>query len=134
MQFPGKKSNKWFFASAVLFLINILAILYSRSLLGLNLDSKNIIAIIGIAFVISLITSLGFLGLKILPITVIVGNVIGIAYMYYIILGNRAQGWNDITSLIALLYFVAMGIAFGGLMEIIYKIMGGNIFMKKINK
>jgi hypothetical protein len=126
-----KKSNKWFMFSGIFFILNIIAIFYSRNLLSLSLDSKNIIAIIGISFVVALFPATGYFGLKILPITVMVGNIIGIVYMYYIILGNRAQGWNDITSLIALLYFVAMGIAFGGLMEIIYKIMGGNVFLKK---
>jgi hypothetical protein len=126
-----KKSNKWFMFSGIFFILNIIAIFYSRNLLSLSLDSKNIIAIIGISFVVALFPASGYFGLKILPITVMVGNIIGIVYMYYIILGNRAQGWNDITSLIALLYFVAMGIAFGGLMEIIYKIMGGNVLLKK---
>ena len=126
-----KKSNKWFIFSGIFFILNIIAIFYSRNLLSLSLDSKNIIAIIGISFVVALFPAVGYFGLKILPITVMVGNLIGIVYMYYKILGKRAQGMNDIKSLIALLYFVAMRIAFGGLMEIIYKVMGGNVFLKK---
>lgn len=131
MFLPVKKSNKWFMISTVVFFVNIIAIFESRSLLGLSLNSSNIIVLVGISFLISAISSTGFFGIKILPVTVLIGNIIGIVYMYFIILGNRAQGWNDITSMIGLLYFVALGIAFGGLMEIIYKLMGGNILMKK---
>ena len=127
MFLPIKKSKNWFMISGVFLIINTIAIFYSRMLLGLSLDTKNVIALTGISIVISLLPTTGYFGLRILPVMSMLGNILGIIYMYFIILGNRAQGWNDITSMIALLYFVALGTVLGILMEGISKLLGGKI-------
>jgi hypothetical protein len=117
---PAEKSFKWIYVLGIVFAVNFATLLISRVLLNLTMTSANILAFAGVSLGIGLVVCLGYFGVEIFSLMVLAGNAMGVIYLFFIILTNASQGWSDLTSIIGLLYFVAMGVMFGFMMQLIY--------------
>ncbi len=128
---PVKGSSKWVYVLGLVFIFNLATLLISRTLLGQAMTIQNTGAFIGISFLVGLIACIGYFGLEVFSLMVLAGNLMGIVYLFYIILFNASPGWNDLTSLIGLLYFIAMGVVFGIMMQFIYLLSLGKSTTKR---
>ncbi len=116
---PAKGSSRWINVLAIVFIANIAALFISRALIGQTTTTANMAAFVGLSLGIAIVSCLGYFGFEVFSLLVLAGNLMGIIYLFFIILTNASQGWNDLTSLIGLFYFVAMGVVFGIMMQVI---------------
>jgi hypothetical protein len=61
----------------------------------------------------------GFLGKRVFFLIYTFCTISGILYMFYVVLGNTAPGWGDLTSIVGLLFMVSVGAALGIVIEVI---------------
>lgn len=130
---PAQKAFNWIYVLAIVFMANLVTLLISRTLLNQTMTGGNIASFIGISLVVASIACLGYFGLEVFSMVVLAGNAMGIIYLFYIVLvlANVNRGWDDLTSLIGLLYFVVMGVFFGAIMQVIFMISAGKFLAKK---
>ena len=107
---PPKKSNQWigiFIPYTVFILIGLLT---TRGLFGADIWDRSIIGLLIISIVSSIIPSIAwFLGKRIFFIIYTVATIVGIIYMFVVVLGNTSPGWGDLTSVIGYLFIVGIG-------------------------
>lgn len=126
MLLPTKKSYSWIYVLAGVFTINIVALLMSRVILNITVNITNIIAFALLSLLVSGIASVGYFGIKIFSYAFILFDILGLSYIYIIILSNKNDGWADLTSVIAFIVIVCMGIFTGIIFELIYRIIRRN--------
>lgn len=134
MEFPIKGSRQWFTVGVLIFIINFCLLLVGRFQLGVTLDVTMVIGFAVIALLTSLITFMGYFGLDVLAKVAILSNALGLTYMIYITTTNASDGWSDLTSLIAFLYMLIMGMLVGIFLQIIKSIYNNFGNNKKISK
>jgi len=105
MLLPAKKSNKWIY-----WFLSILIINFSALLLAI------------LSAMISLISSLGYFGIKYFSLVFIIADIIGIIYLFFIVLSNASDGWSDLTSIIGYMTITGFGIIAGTITEVIFRI------------
>lgn len=113
MNLPEKKSQKWFLLIALVFATNLIGLLLTRILVGQSLTVEALIGFGLISIVISLFLLPGYLGSSAYAFSVLLGDTTGLAYMYYLILARKNDGWVDLTSIFAFLSLVVIGIGAG---------------------
>ena len=122
MLLPTKKSNKWIYWFLSILIINFSAILLSREIQSIKIDLKNIIGFAILSAMISLISSLGYFGIKYFSLVFIIADIIGIIYLFFIVLSNASDGWSDLTSIIGYMTITGFGIIAGTITEVIFRI------------
>ena len=122
MLLPAKKSNKWIYWFLSILIINFSAILLSREIQSIKIDLKNIIGFAILSAMISLISSLGYFGIKYFSLVFIIADIIGIIYLFFIVLSNASDGWSDLTSIIGYMTITGFGIIAGTITEVIFRI------------
>src|SRR3989344_3473639 len=105
---PEKKSQKWFILLAAVFAVNYVGLLLTRPLVGESLTAEALIGFGIISLVIALFVLPGYLGSTAYAFSALVGDVTGLAYMFYLILAKRNDGWVDLTSIFAFLSLVVI--------------------------
>lgn len=107
---PSKKSKKWigvFIFYAVVVFISLLA---TRFILGSEIVGNYIFGMLIISIGTALIPCIGgFLGRQMFFKVYTFSAAIGIIYMFYVVLGNTAPGWGDLTSIVGYLFMVGVG-------------------------
>jgi len=126
MILPAKKSFHWIYVLMGVFAINILALLISRIMLTITINLQNIIGFTILALLVSVIGSIGYFGIRKFSYVFIIFDILGLFYMYFIILSNNSDGWVDLTSLIGFIVLIDVGIAIGIIAEFIYWIVKRN--------
>ncbi len=117
---PLKKSNKWLGVFIFYALLIFVALLTTRFVLGSEIFGRYILGLIIIAMVSAFIPCVGgFLGKRIFFILYTISALIGVLYMFYVVLGNTAPGWGDLTSIIGYLFIVGVGAVLALITEII---------------
>ena len=107
---PPKKSNQWIGVFILYTVVIFIGLLTTRVLLGSDILDRYIFSLIIISIVSALIPSIGgFLGKRIFFIIHTLSAIVGILYMFYVVLGNTAPGWGDLTSIIGYLFIVGVG-------------------------
>jgi len=122
MLLPAKKSNKWIYWVLSILIINFSALLLSREIQSIKIDLKNIIGFAILSAMISLISSLGYFGIKYFSLVFIIADIIGIIYLFFIVLSNASDGWSDLTSIIGYMTITGFGIIAGTITEVIFRI------------
>jgi len=122
MLLPAKKSNKWIYWFLSILIINFSALLLSREIQSIKIDLKNIIGFAILSAMISLISSLGYFGIKYFSLVFIIADIIGIIYLFFIVLSNASDGWSDLTSIIGYMTITGFGIIAGTITEVIFRI------------
>lgn len=126
MLLPLKKSRNWLYVFITIFVINTAAFIINRNLLEIKLDTKTILAFAMVSFFIAVISSLGYFGIKVFSTIFILSDIIGIGYMFYIILSKINDGWADLTSIISLLVILAIGAFVGAAVQVINWLLNKN--------
>jgi hypothetical protein len=117
---PLKKSNNWVGVFIFYSLVIFIGLLTSRFVLGSEFFVRYILAMLLIAMVSALIPCIGgFLGKRIFFIIYTLSVIVGILYMFYVVLGNTSPGWGDLTSIIGYLFIVVVGAVLALLTEVI---------------
>ena len=117
---PLKKSNNWIGVFIFYTLVIFIGLLTSRFVLGSEFFVRYILAMLLIAIVSALIPCIGgFLGKRIFFIIYTLSAIVGILYMFYVVLGNTAPGWGDLTSIVGYLFIVGVGAVLAVVTEVI---------------
>ncbi len=117
---PNKQSNKWFRIFAIYALIVFFSFIATRLILNSALSGQLIFRFALLALVsASLPTGLGYLGRTTFFKIYTLGNLLGIFYMFYIVLANVSPGWGDLTSIAGYIVFIFIGLAVAVLIELI---------------
>ena len=117
---PLKKSNNWIGVFIFYALVIFIGLLTSRFVLGSEFFVRYILAMLLIAMVSALIPCIGgFLGKRIFFIIYTLSAILGILYMFYVVLGNTSPGWGDLTSIVGYLFIVGVGAVLALVTEVI---------------
>jgi len=117
---PTKKSKQWigvFILYTVVIFIGLIAtkVMLHNEIIGAYIFGSFLISL-GSA-IISCIG--GFLGKRIFFLVYTLSVMIGILYMFYVVLVNTSPGWGDLTSIIGYLFIVGVGTVLAFVMELI---------------
>lgn len=117
---PQKKSNQWIGVFILYIIVIFISLLTTRVMLGSEILGRNIFGL----FIISTISALlpiigGFLGKRIFFNVYTFSNILGIFYMFYVVIGNASPGWSDLTSIVGYIYIVTVGAILALLTEVI---------------
>jgi hypothetical protein len=117
---PLKKSNNWVGVFIFYTLVIFIGLLTSRFVLGSEFFVRYMLAMLLIAMVSALIPCIGgFLGKRIFFIINTLSAIVGILYMFYVVLGNTSPGWGDLTSIVGYLFIVGVGAVLALVTEVI---------------
>jgi len=127
---PQKKSSKWIGVFIFYTIIIFISLFTTRVMLSSEMLSRYILGLLIISVSSALIPCIGgFFGKRIFFIIYTLSVIVSILYMFYIVLGNTAPGWGDLTSIISYIYIVTVGAFLALVMEIV------SYFVKiKLNK
>jgi hypothetical protein len=117
---PQKKSSRWLVVFLIYTMVIFISLLSTRLLLGSEIVPRNIWGFVILSTGSALIPSLGgFLGKRIFFLIYTIASIIGILYMFYVVIGNTAPGWEDLTSIIGYLFIVVIGFVLAIVSELI---------------
>ena len=117
---PEKKSSKWINVFILYTIVVFISFLSTRLILGSDIFGMYILSLIGISVGSALIPCVGgYLGKRMFFIIYTLCAIIGILYMFYVVTGNTAPGWGDLTSIVGFLFMVAVGIGLALVTEIV---------------
>ena len=117
---PLKKSNRWIWVFILYTIIIFTGLLTSRFILGSEIFVKDILSLLLISMVSALIPCIGgFLGKRVFFLIYTFCTIVGILYMFYVVLGNTSPGWGDLTSIVGLLFMVGVGASLGLVVEVV---------------
>lgn len=118
---PEKKSPMWLHVFGIMFVSTLVVLLLSRGLLGLTTSFENILVFAALALVIGLLGSAGYLGLSQFSASIIVGNIIGSLYLFWIIFSRQNDAHTDTSSIFSMLMILAMSVFIGLAIQIVAK-------------
>ena len=115
-----KKSIKWLQVLLIIFSINILSFFTYQLVLDIPFDVSSIIGFKGISLAIAIISCLGYFGFLAFSITFVSSNIVGLIYMFFIIITDKNNGWADLTSIAGLFVFMIIGTSLGIIAQIVW--------------
>lgn len=120
MMLPSKKSNQWLLVFMLYTIAIFIGLLSTRIILGSEIFGRYIFALLIISMVSALVPCIGgYIGKRIFFIIYTFSAIVGILYMFYVVLGNTAPGWGDLTSIVGYLFIVGVGAALALVVEVI---------------
>ena len=125
---PSKKYKKWILIFLIYVIVVFLSFLITRLVLGSDVSGRYLLGLMIMSMSSAFIPCIaGFLGKLVFFIVDTIFIVLGILYMLYVVLGNTAPGWGDLTSIIGYLFIVLFGVIIAAVAEIIsYFVSKGN--------
>lgn len=117
MFLPSKRSANWAYIIFGIFILNTFALLFTRSLLNIKLEQKDIISFVIIALVISELSSLGYFGIKAFSTAFIISDIVAIAFLFFVAVSGIGDNWSNMTSIIGFLMIIGMGIVISTVAE-----------------
>lgn len=120
MKLLQKRSPEWLYVLLAIFILNIASFVAYQLILDIPLSLSTLIGFKGLSIVIAIIASLGYFGFAVFSLSFIIADIIGLCYMFFIIITEKSNGWADLTSIAALATFLFVGIIVGILLQIIY--------------
>lgn len=117
---PPKKSNQWIGVFILYTAVIFIGLLTTRVMLESDILDRSIFSLLIVSIVSALIPSIGgFLGKRIFFIIYTLSVIVGILYMFYVVVGNTSPGWGDLTSIIGYLFIVGVGAVLAIVTEIV---------------
>ena len=117
---PPKKSNQWIGVFILYTVVIFIGLLTTRVLFGSDILGRSIISLLIISIASALIPNIGgFLGKWIFFSIYTLSAIVGILYMFYVVLSNTAPGWGDLTSIIGYLFIVGVGTVLALVTEVV---------------
>ncbi|MCA0384785.1 MAG: hypothetical protein LCH34_04185 [Firmicutes bacterium] len=117
---PEKKSKKWLNVLLIYTGIVFVGLMITRFLLGTALDARLILNF----FLLSLGSAVlpvvaGYFGKSLFFKIYASTNFIALAYMFVLIVNNRAPGWEDLISIVVYVYLLPVGAILGVIAEVV---------------
>jgi len=107
----SKKYNRWLLVYIFYTIAIFIGFLITRSILGSEIFGRYMFTLMLISMVSALIPCIGgFLGRRKFFIVNTLSIIVGILYMFYVVVGNTAPGWGDLTSIVGYLFIVGVGV------------------------
>lgn len=124
---PNKKSKAWIFIFLIYSIIIFAALFITRIILAKVI----VVADLSGLFLLSLCSGLipciaGYFGRRIFFFIYSIAVLLGIVYAFYVVIGDIAPGWGDLTSIIGYLFIVVFGLVIALLAETASLIMKAN--------
>ncbi len=117
---PIKKSKKWFNVFLIYAAVVFLSFIATRLILGSELNGRIIVVFALIAFVSACLPVLaGYYGKTLFFKIYASANLIGLLYMFKLVLIDGATGWADLTSIVVYIYLLPVGAILALLAEVI---------------
>lgn len=117
---PTKKSSKWIWVFLLYTIVIFIGLLATRVILGSEILDRYIFSLLIISIGSALIPSIGgFLGNRNFFIVYSLSAILGIFYMFYVVLGNASPGWGDLTSIIGYLFIIGVGTVLALVTEVV---------------
>lgn len=119
IKLPNKYSIKWLYILIALFFLTFASMYLVITILELSIGFDNISGFALLSLAVSLSIGIGgLLGLKAYFKTALLFNIIGIIYMLSVTIFRTAEGWSDLVSIISYLFFLALGIFLGVIVQL----------------
>lgn len=119
IKLPNKYSIKWLYILIALFLLTFASMYLVITILELSVGFDNISGFALLSLAVSLSIGIGgLLGLKAYFKTALLFNILGIIYMLSVTIFRTAEGWSDLVSIIAYLFFLSLGIFLGAIVQL----------------
>jgi len=116
----SKKYNRWLLVYIFYTIAIFIGFLITRSILGSEIFGRYMVTLMLISMVSALIPCIGgFLGRRKFFIVNTLSIIVGILYMFYVVVGNTAPGWGDLTSIVGYLFIVGVGVVLALGVEVI---------------
>lgn len=117
---PVKKSNKWFYVLFIYAAIVFIGFIATRLILGSEINGRMIIMFTLTSFASALLPVLaGYYGKMLFFMIYTSANLIGLLYMFKLVIMDNATGWADLTSVVVYIYLLPIGAILALLAEII---------------
>lgn len=108
--FPQMKSGKWFIIYLIYTIVVLIPLLISRAMLGDEVFLRNIVGMVLLSFsTASLPCICGYFGKRLFVPIYSIAVLLGIFYIYYVIIADLTPGWGDLTSIIGYLFIIGIG-------------------------
>lgn len=117
---PEKKSKKWLNVLLIYTGIVFVGLMITRFLLGTALDARLILNFFLLALGSAMIpVGAGYFGKSLFFNIYASANFIALAYMFVLIVNNRAPGWEDLISIVVYVYLLPVGAILGVIAEVV---------------
>ncbi len=117
---PVKKSNKWLYVFFIYAAIVFIGFIATRLILGSEINGRMIIMFTLTSFASALLPVLaGYYGKMLFFMIYTSANLIGLLYMFKLVIMDNATGWADLTSVVVYIYLLPIGAILALLAEII---------------
>ena len=117
---PVKKSNKWLYVLFIYAAIVFIGFIATRLILGSEINGRMIIMFTLTSFASALLPVLaGYYGKMLFFMIYTSANLIGLLYMFKLVIMDNATGWADLTSVVVYIYLLPIGAILALLAEII---------------
>lgn len=117
---PEKKSKKWLNVLLIYTGIVFAGLMITRFLLGTALDARLIFNFFMLALGSAVLpVAAGYFGKSLFFKIYASTNFIALAYMFVLIVNNRAPGWEDLISIVVYVYLLPVGAILGLIAEVV---------------
>lgn len=117
---PEKKSKKWLNVLLIYTGIVFVGLMITRFLLGTALDARLILNFFLLALGSAVLPVVaGYFGKSLFFKIYASTNFIALAYMFVLIVNNRAPGWEDLISIVVYVYLLPVGAILGVIAEVV---------------
>ena len=117
---PIKRSNKWINVFFIYAAIVFLGFIATRMILGSEINGRMIVMFALTAFGSALLPTLaGYYGKTLFFMIYTSANLIGLLYMFRLVLMDSETGWADLTSVVVYIYLLPIGAILALLAEVI---------------
>ncbi|MDF2540528.1 MAG: putative rane protein [Herbinix sp.] len=117
---PKKFSRLWIIVFFIYTFLVFLSLLLTRVILDSDTFGGYLFTLIFIAVASSLFPCIGgYFGKRIYFLISTVAVILGVLYMFYVVIGNVSPGWGDLTSIIGYLYIIGIGAILGFITEVV---------------
>ncbi len=117
---PEKKSKKWLNVFLIYAAIVFLGFIATRMILGSEINGRMIFMFALTAFGSALLPALaGYYGKTLFFMIYTSANLIGLLYMFKLVLMDSETGWADLTSVVVYIYLLPVGAFLALLAEVI---------------
>jgi hypothetical protein len=120
IKMPTKKSNLWIGVFILYTILVLISLIVTRVILTSELTGNFIARLLLISLVLALLPCIaGYFGKRIFFIVYTISILLGIIYMFYIVIADRSPGWGDLASMIGFIFIIGFGTAIALVAEVV---------------
>lgn len=127
MLLPRERTFNWVYIFLIMFAINFGSILISQWLMETAVDWYGMAGYGLISLVIAALICLGYFGLYVYALGLIIADFVGIVNMFYVSVADKGDVWTGIISIFMFLFIILIGMLTSLLIELIFRFKGNKI-------